>query len=83
MSAGRPSKLDRHQEFNIRLNRESGATLEECAYCADVSIPTVVRVLRKLRKKLGPEKIRVRPSARRGRPPACLNVINNQTDPSR
>jgi len=62
MSA-RPS-LEPKEEFEIRLFREAGVSIDRCAKLFEVSEATVYRALRKLRKKLGPEKLPNRQSAR-------------------
>lgn len=56
-----PRKLQKPtDEFELRLFRESGATIPECCAYFHISEATCHRVLRKLRLKMGPEKIKHR-----------------------
>jgi predicted DNA-binding protein (UPF0251 family) len=61
---GRPILLTPREEFEIRQLRESGVSIRDCASYMNVSQTTVYRVLRKLRKKLGAEKLPRGQSAR-------------------
>lgn len=61
---GRPLLLTPRDEFEIRQLREAGVSIKDCASYKNVSKATVYRVLSKLRKKLGPEKLPRGQSAR-------------------
>lgn len=61
---GRPILLTPRDEFEIRQLRESGVSIRDCASYKNVSKATVYRVLKKLREKLGPEKLPRGQSAR-------------------
>lgn len=50
-----PLLTDR-DKYEIRLNREAGIPVKECAALAGVSVATAMRALADLRRKLGPEK---------------------------
>lgn len=54
---GRPVLLTPREEFEIRQMREAGVSIRDCAGYMNISKATVYRVLSKLRKKLGPEKL--------------------------
>lgn len=53
----RPILPERRDKFEVRLNREAGLTVEECARLAGISRTTCLRYLAELRKILGPEKL--------------------------
>lgn len=72
---GRPPKLTARAEFEIRQNREAGASIKYCAIQAGVSVTTVYRVLRKQRAKFGLEKLPRRQSARSD---AARGIIQKQ-----
>jgi Fic family protein len=55
---------ERRDKFEVRLNREAGLTVEECAKLAGISRATCLRYLAELREVLGPEKL---PNGRRAR----------------
>lgn len=50
---GRVSALSARDEFEIWQNREAGVSVKDCAALAGVSEATVLRVMAKLRQKLG------------------------------
>lgn len=50
---GRPPALTTRDEFEIWQNREAGVPVKDCAKYFNVSPATVLRVMAKLRKKLG------------------------------
>ncbi len=54
---GRPLLLTPREEFEIRQMREAGVTIKDCCGYFNISEATVYRVLSKLRRKLGPEKL--------------------------
>lgn len=62
----KPTALKPVDRMEMRLMRESGVTVKECAGYYDVSVATAMRVLAELRKKLGPENFKdsAVPSAR-------------------
>ena len=49
--------LTQREKFEIRLNREAGIPVEQCAKLAGVSRSTCLKYLAELRKVLGPEKL--------------------------
>lgn len=49
--------LTQREKFEIRLNREAGIPVEQCAKLAGVSRTTCLKYLAELRKVLGPEKL--------------------------
>lgn len=51
----KPPALRPIDRMEMRLMREAGATVKECADYQDVSIATAMRALADLRKRLGPE----------------------------
>lgn len=55
---GRPKVLERKEEFEIRLMREAGVSIKDCAAYFDISEATVYRVLSQLRAQCGPEKLK-------------------------
>jgi len=61
---GRPLLLTPREEFEIRQMREAGVSIRDCAAYMNISKATVYRVLSKLRKKLGAEKLPNGQSAR-------------------
>jgi hypothetical protein len=65
LKRGRPPTLTARDEFEIWQNREAGVPVKDCAAYASVSVATVLRVMAKLRRKLGrTEKL---PNERRAR----------------
>lgn len=62
--------LSQREKFEIRLNRESGIPIEQCAKMAGVSRSTCLKYLAELRQLFGPEKLKNERSARSylGRP---------------
>lgn len=54
----RKPTLSLQEAMELRLNREAGVTVKDAAALAGVSEWVAFRELRKLRKKLGPEKFR-------------------------
>ena len=62
--SGRPGVLGPLQMMELRQLREKDVSVAECAKLFNVSDVTVCRVLRGLRAKLGPEKLK-RPRSRR------------------
>lgn len=60
----RPLLPERRDKFEVRLNREAGLSIEECARLAGISRTTCLRYLAELRKILGPEKL---PNGQRAR----------------
>ena len=64
MSRGRPALLKPSDRMELRLMREAGVSIKDaCAYF-EVSVATGMRILADLRKKLGPEKLPRRQTAR-------------------
>lgn len=59
---GRRPRLTPPDEMNLRLMREAGVPLKECASYHRISTGTALRILAKLRDRLGPERV---PDARR------------------
>lgn len=51
-----PVRLRPVDKMEMRLMREAGAKVKDCAGYFGVSIPTAMRALAELRKRLGPEK---------------------------
>lgn len=51
-----PVRLRPVDKMEMRLMREAGAKVKDCAGYFSVSIPTAMRALAELRKRLGPEK---------------------------
>lgn len=51
----KPAALKPVDRMEMRLMRESGVTVRECAGYFNVSVATAMRVLAELREKLGPE----------------------------
>jgi hypothetical protein len=69
--------------MEMRLMRESGVELKDCASYFGVSVATACRVLADLRKKLGPEKFKgsqARHAEQRAR--AHLFVSNAREEPN-
>lgn len=62
---GRVSALSARDEFEIWQNREAGVSVKDCAALAGVSEATVLRVMAKLRLKLG--RMEKLPNGRRAR----------------
>lgn len=56
MTKGRKSTMKPLEAIELRRNREAGATVKEAAALAGVSVATAMRVLAKLRERMGPEK---------------------------
>lgn len=54
----RPKALEPEEVLRIRKLREEGASIASCAAAFDCSESSVLRELRRLRRKLGPEKYR-------------------------
>jgi DeoR/GlpR family transcriptional regulator of sugar metabolism len=50
--------LERKDEFELRLMREAGVSIKDCAAYMDISKATVYRTLAKLRAQCGPEKLK-------------------------
>lgn len=53
LKRGRPRALTVRDEFEIWQNREAGIPVKDCAALANVSVATALRVMAKLREKLG------------------------------
>ena len=64
LKPGPARTLTTRDEFEMRLMRESGVTVKDCAAYFGVSMATAFKALARLRKKLGPEKL---PNGRRAR----------------
>lgn len=62
-------------KFEVRLNREAGLSVQECAKLAGISRTTCLKYLADLRKILGPEKL---PNGRRARSHLGRPEINRQ-----
>lgn len=45
------------EKFEMRLNRESGMSIRQCADWFNVSMATAMRALAEMREKFGPEKL--------------------------
>lgn len=45
------------EKFEMRLNRESGMSIRQCATWFNVSMATAMRALAEMREKFGPEKL--------------------------
>lgn len=54
----KPAALKPVERMEMRLMRESGVEVRDCASYFNVSLATACRVLADLRKKLGPEKFK-------------------------
>lgn len=58
MKRGRPQALKSIEKFELRLQREAGVSVADCAKYWNIDRSTVLRVLAELRRKLGPEKLK-------------------------
>lgn len=45
------------EKFEMRLNRESGMSIRQCALWFNVSMATAMRALAEMRERFGPEKL--------------------------
>jgi hypothetical protein len=61
---GRPALLKPSDKMELRLMREAGVSIKDACGYFGVSIATGMRILADLRKKLGPEKLPRRQTAR-------------------
>lgn len=57
LKRGPKELLTQREKFEIRLNREAGIPVEDCAKLAGISRSTCLKYLAELRKVLGPEKL--------------------------
>ncbi len=64
MKRGPQPKLRPVDIYEMRINREAGIPINDCAKMAGVSRATALKYLAELRRKLGPEKL---PNERRAR----------------
>jgi predicted DNA-binding protein (UPF0251 family) len=58
MRRGRPQALKPIEKFELRLQREAGVTITDCAKYWNIDRSTALRILAELRRKLGPEKLK-------------------------
>lgn len=73
----RPPAIRPVDAMEMRLMREAGVPVRQCASYYDVSVATAMRVLRELRKRLGPEKF-TGGEARHARQRARAHLFNSQ-----
>lgn len=66
------------EAMEMRLMRESGVTIKDAAAYAGVSEWVAIRELRKLRKKLGPEKFKSDAGRHRARAHTFVNNASSQ-----
>lgn len=64
LKPGPSPTLSTRDEFEMRMMREAGVTVRDCAAYFSVSMATAFKALARLRKRLGPEKL---PNKRRAR----------------
>jgi IS30 family transposase len=77
----RKPTLSLSEAMQLRLNREAGASVKEAAALAGVSEWTAFRELRRLRKKLGPEKFKgaqAHAARQRARAQTFVNNVSSQ-----
>lgn len=75
----RPAALKPVDRMEMRLMREAGAEVKDCAGYFGVSVATAMRVLADLRRKLGPEKIKGR-GGQRARAHLYTSQIGSRTE---
>lgn len=70
LKRGPKELLTQREKFEMRLNREAGIPVEDCAKLAGVSRSTCLKYLAELRQLFGPEKLKNERRARSflGRP---------------
>lgn len=54
-------------KMEMRLMREAGAMVKDCAGYFGVSVPTAMRALAELRRRMGPEKFKAKNAGHRAR----------------
>lgn len=54
-------------KMEMRLMREAGATVKQCAGYFNCSVPTAMRALADLRRRMGPEKFKAENVGQRAR----------------
>lgn len=57
MKRGRPQKVSRADQHEMRRYREAGVPIKDLAKMWNIAETTVCAILRGLRKQLGPEKL--------------------------
>ncbi len=62
-----PVRLRPVDKMEMRLMREADAKVKECASYFGVSVPTTMRALADLRRRLGPEKFKAETGKQRAR----------------
>lgn len=61
-----PTRLRPVDKMEMRLMREAGVTVKDCAGYFGVSVPTAMRALADLRRRMGPEQFTGREACRAG-----------------
>lgn len=62
-----PVRLRPVDKMEMRLMREAGATVKQCAGYFNCSVPTAMRALADLRRRMGPEQYKASSAGHRAR----------------